>query len=227
MTGDSRQGTIGTASRATAHDEGSKMDVTVVLIRAALLAGVGALVTKWVLDDEHVPPALADERLLPKAPRKTRPDNRIRATRTLLEAYLAEELQWRGEAEVIKRMPVIIAEASIPGWMSNTIELDEPINGWLLRYTGGPTATAVAFDGTRLLIDATVKPEQPHDGSLLALVRIAGGEGRLLHVRGKRHEAESYFREVGFGRFRRYVKTTSTDPKRRTICSNFLSLEGA
>ena len=62
---------------------------------------------------------------------------------------------------------------------------------------------------------------------MLALVRVAGGKGELIHVRAKRQQACSHYREAGIGRFRRYVRTTRFDPDGRTICSDFLSLEGA
>lgn len=62
---------------------------------------------------------------------------------------------------------------------------------------------------------------------MLALMCIAGGEGRIINVRAKRHPARGHFREVGIGHFGRYEPRHGLDPERRTIYSDFLSLEGA
>ena len=202
-------------------------EISVILIQATFAAMIIAVGLLWLFNDENVPPALADESLHPKAPKKTRPDNRLGATRVLLEAYLAELRGLYGEAELVKRMPVMVAYAYLPSWMSTTITLDKPVGGWLLRYTGGESATAVAPDGTQMRLDARTQAVKASNKTVLAIVRIAGGEGQLIHVRGKGHPSRSHYRAVGIGRFRRYVRTTPRDPDRRTIYSEYLSLEGA
>ena len=189
-------------------------------------AACAAAIVLALLSDADVAPALADESLMPGKPQKDRPDNRIGAARAVLEAWIADLRTRHSEADLVKMMPVMVAEAYLPQWMSNTIPLDDPVDSWLVHYTGGASATAVAPDGARLLLDARTKPERPSGDTVLALVRV-GGEGHMIHVRAKRHAAQSHYRTVGVWRFRRHVRTTRFDPNRRTIYSNYLSIQGA
>ena len=196
-----------------------------------LLAGCGILAAAatlmWLFNDSGVPAAIADQRLHPRRPRKRRPDNRIGATRRLLEAFLADLRRHKSEAELVAMMPVMIAYAYLPRWMSDAIPLDKPIGGWLLRYEGGRSATAVATDGTQLRLDAHAPAHRRGANRMLALVRVAGGAGHIIHVRAKRQGVKSHFRAVGFGRFRIYKPTGEHHPDAKTIHSEFLSLEGA
>ena len=202
------------------------MEWTIYAYAVACAAGIATACLFALLNDAHVAPALADESLRPATPQKDRPDNRIGAARTVLEAWFADLRTRHNEADLVKMMPVMVAEAYLPQWMSNTIPLDDPVDSWLVHYTGGASATAVAPDGARLLLDARTKPERPSGDTMLALVRV-GGEGHIIHVRAKRHPAQSHYRTVGFGRFRRHVPTTRFDPDHRTIYSNYLSMQGA
>ena len=142
---DPRIGRSATASRSARKGVAEVDPRTIaILAQAALAAAIIVVGVMWVLTDGDVRPAVADERLHPRAPRKRRPDNRIGATRALLEAYLAVLRRQHGDAELVKKMPVMIGYAYLPDWTSDAITLDKPIGGWLLRYTGGPSATAVA-----------------------------------------------------------------------------------
>lgn len=114
----------------------------------------------------------------------------------------------------MRAMPVMVAYARTgrSGYRRRSPST-EAVGGWMLRYTGGPTATPVAPDGTRLRLDAHARPHGLADDTMLALVRVPGGREHLIHVRAKRSEARSYFRSRGFGRFRRYELTRANDPQ--------------
>ena len=110
------------------------------------------------------------------------------AARVLLQAFVTDMRSRLSETELADRRPLHVARADLKGSISNTVPIGHQIEGWLIRYTGGPTATAVSQDSVRVRLDAT----RPHEGATtrgnttLAVIETADRVQHMCTRRQKR-----------------------------------------
>lgn len=121
---------------------------TILAAYAVLGAAAGMALTtatRWATEDLSGYYALIDPRLDPGPP-TTSPPTKSAAARVLLQAFVSDLRSHLSARELATRCPLQVVRADLAAWMGQTIPLEEPVEGWLVRYDGGPMATAVSQD---------------------------------------------------------------------------------
>ena len=202
----------------------NEIDIIRIATYAAIGAGAGVLGTRWLLNDTSEMHALLDPRLDPEAPPLR--TSKLGATRALLQGFVHSLRETMTEAEVKAMCPVLVTEGHVLNWSSGTIELMEPIDAWLIRYEGGPTAIATTNVGVRLLLEAVPRPERGTKHTMLAMVRTADGSWHLIHAAARTATATSRYETTGFGPFRRHRRIGNRAVQGRRLYKSFQAIGG-
>ena len=205
------------------------MAYAILAVCALLGVAAGMALTRaamWATDDLSGYYALVDPRLDPGPPPTTPPD-RSAAARVLLQAFVSDMRSRLSERELAARCPLQVVRADLPAWLGQTIPLDEPVEGWLLRYEGGRAATAVSQDGTRLELDATAPAEDPRysERSTLAVIETPDGAQHLVRAPAKTLKRTSHYRVRGLGRWRRPEPAAADTPGARCLTHYYTALD--
>ena len=202
---------------------------TILAAYAVLGAAVGMALTaatRWATEDLSGYYALIDPRLDP-GPRTTSQPTRSAAARVLLQAFVSDMRSQLSARELAARCPLQVVRADLAAWMGQTIPLEEPVEGWLVRYDGGPAATAVSQDGLSLQLDATRPAGGARDcaKTTLAVIETPDGTHHLVHAPAKTLERTSYYVVRGFGRWRRPQPAAAGTPGARSLTHYYTALD--
>ena len=195
------------------------LPVTALLIATTILV-------LWLLDDTKSPPTVLgiDEKLWPKTPKPDHHQSPIQVARTILEAFVSQSRRTLGAADAAALSPIQVTHAYLPEWMSGTIPLKHPVNGWTIDYDGGGSATATSRDGVRIQLDATLRRRSPSKTMICAVV-LGTGEIQLIDVPARTTTATNHYKTLGWGRLRRYMAAPADAVNAKTITKYFQYLD--
>ena len=202
---------------------------TILAAYAVLGAAAGMALTtatRWATEDLSGYYALIDPRLDPGPP-ATSPPTKSAAARVLLQAFVSDLRSHLSARELATRCPLQVVRADLAAWMGQTIPLEEPVEGWLVRYDGGPMATAVSQDGIRVQLDATPPAVGPRDSAktTLAVIETPDGTHHIVHAPAKTLERTSYYLVRGFGRWGRPQPAAAGTPGARSLTHYYTALD--